>query len=96
VEEEKRWIDRKTKQVYVGVINKAKQDFLKNKDKKQRSENKGGIRCQQKKKRRFSFFALQKTSRIDSQGAYYQKEEERSEENIAWRFGEIPEGEKTC
>ena len=69
---------------------------MKNKDKKQRSENKGGICCQRKKKRRFPFFALQKTSRIDNQSAHDQKEEERSEENIAWRFGEIPEGEKTC
>jgi hypothetical protein len=58
VEREKRRIERKTKQVYVGVINKAEQDFLKYKDKKQRSENKSGICCQRNKKRGFSFFAL--------------------------------------
>ncbi len=34
VEEEERRIERKAKQVYVGVINKAEYDFLKNKDKK--------------------------------------------------------------
>jgi hypothetical protein len=58
VKKEKGRIEGKAKQVYVGVINKAKQYFLKYKDKKQRSKNKYGIYCQRNKEARFSFFAL--------------------------------------
>ncbi len=70
MKKEKRRIEGKAKQVYVGVVNKAKQYFLKYKDKKQRSKNKRGIYCQRNKKGEFSFFALQKISRIDSQAAH--------------------------
>ena len=58
MEKEKRRIERKTKEINVGVINKTEQDFLKNKDKKQRSENKSGTHCQRKNKRGFPFFAF--------------------------------------
>ena len=69
---------------------------MKNKDKTQRGCNKGRTHKSHNKKRRFPFFALQEASRIDNYAAHDQKEKERSEENIAWRFGETPEGEKTC
>jgi len=77
------------------VGNEAKQDFLKQKDKKKRGENKCDICCQRKKKRGFSFFIFKKTSRIEDQATHDQKEKNGGKKNISGGFSEIPDGEKT-
>ena len=95
MDEEEREFKGEMKQVYVGVSNEAPQNLFKHENKKQRCENKRGTTCQQEQEGDFLFFVFKKISRIESQAAYDQEEEEGGQENIGRRFCEIPDREKT-